>query len=329
VSDRSSPRRHGAHGLLAAGAVLISLAGCASPGVQPVANDGFGRIPQHVELDSVPFYAQDGYQCGPAALAMVLGAGGTPVDPGTLRPQVYVPGRHGSLQVEMLAAARRNGFVAVELEPRLAALLAEIAAGNPVVVLQNLGFDWIPLWHYAVAVGYDLDSGRIVLRSGSKQRLEMPLDTFERSWQRGGDWAMLALPPQRFPASVPARDYLGFVIKLEKAGQTGPARAAYESVLNRAPDNLVALLGLGNTAYAEGDFETAERAFRRAVVSHPQSAAAHNNLAQTLAELGRYEEALAEARAAVSLGGPLEDAATRTLHGVASRAGKPEQAWQR
>ncbi len=329
MTDRTSSRRHSARRFLAAGIFLILLAGCASPQLQAVAEDGLEKIPQRVELDGVPFYAQEEYQCGPAALAMVLGAGGNPVEPEMLRPQVYVPDRHGSLQVEMLAAARRNGFVAVELKPSLTNLLVEIAAGNPVIVLQNLGFDWIPLWHYAVAVGYDLDSGRIVLRSGSKQRLEMPLDTFERSWQRGGDWAMLALPPQRFPASVPARDYLGFVIKLEKAGQTGPARAAYESVLNRAPDNLVALLGLGNTAYAEGDFETAERAFRRAVVSHPQSAAAHNNLAQTLAELGRYEEALAEARAAVSLGGPLGDAATRTLHGVASRAGKPEQAWQR
>lgn len=327
--DLTSSCQGSACRFLVAGVLLISLAACATPRLQTAAEPRLAQIPQRVELDSVPFYAQDEYQCGPAALAMVLGAGGNPVEPEMLRPQVYVPGRHGSLQVEMLAAARRNGFVAVELKPDLPDLLAEIAAGTPVVVLQNLAFDWKPFWHYAVAVGYDLDAGRIVLRSGGKRRLEMPFDAFERTWKRGGYWAMLALPPQRLPASVAIPDYLGVVIKLERTGQPRPARIAYESVLNRAPDNLVALLGLGNTAYAEGDFETAERAFRRAVVSHPQSAAAHNNLAQTLAELGRYEEALAEARVAVSLGGPLEDAATRTLHGVASRAGKPEQAWQR
>jgi len=32
----------------------------------------------------------------------------------------------------MIAAARRNGFVAIELAPNLSDLLAEIAAGNPV-----------------------------------------------------------------------------------------------------------------------------------------------------------------------------------------------------
>jgi len=307
----------------------VTLAGCASPRLQAVAHAGLGQIPQRVELDDVPFYAQEEYQCGPAALAMVLGAGGNPVEPETLRPQVYVPGRHGSLQVEMLAAARRNGFVAVELKPELPDLLAEIAAGTPVVVLQNLAFDWKPVWHYAVAVGYDLDAGRIVLRSGGTQRLEMPIDSFERTWERGGYWAMLALPPQRLPASVAVPDYLGGVVKLEKAGQPGPARTAYESVLSHAPENLVALLGLGNTAYVQGDFKTAELAFRRAAVAHPQSAAAHNNLAQTLAELDRYEEALAEAQTAVSLGGPFEDVATRTLHAVAARADRTERTWQR
>ncbi len=260
---------------------------------------------------------------------MVLAAGGAEADPEALRPQVYVPGRHGSFQVEMLAAARRNGFVAVELRPRLADVIAEIAAGNPVVVLQNLAFDWKPVWHYAVAVGYDLDAGHIALRSGGKRRLETSFAAFERTWSGDGAWAMLALPPQLLPASVSIPDYLGFVIKLEKAGQTGPARTAYESVLGRAPGNLVALLGLGNTAYAQGDFGSAERAFRRATVDHPQSAAAHNNLAQTLAELERYDEALAEARTAVGLGGPLADAATRTLHAVAARSAGGQQSWQR
>ncbi len=329
MSDRSSPCRRSARRFLALGFLLISLAGCAAPRLQAVAQDGFEQVPQRVELDGVPFYAQDEYQCGPAALAMVLGAGGNPVEPETLRPQVYVPGRHGSLQVEMLAAARRNGFVAVELKPNLPDLLAEIAAGTPVVVLQNLAFDWKPAWHYAVAVGYDLDAGRIVLRSGSKRRVEMTFDSFERTWKGGGRWAMLALPPQRLPASLAVPDYLGVVMKLEKGGQPEPARTAYDSVLRRAPENLVALLGLGNTAYVQGDFETAERAFRRATLTHPRSAAAHNNLAQTLADLDRYEEALAEAQIAVSLGGPLEDTATRTLHAVAARAGRTERAWQR
>jgi tetratricopeptide (TPR) repeat protein len=286
-------------------------------------------LPQKVELDAVPFHAQEEYQCGPAALAMVLEAGGKVVEPEVLRPQIYIPDRQGSLQVEMLAAARRNGFVAVELNPKLSDLLAEIAAGTPAVVLQNLALDWYPAWHYAVAIGYDLKEQRIVLRSGTERRLEMPLSTFERTWQRGGYWAMLALPPGRFPASVGPAEYLSAVTKFEKAGPPDLARAAYQRALERWPDQFIALMGAGNTAYRAGDFEAAEQAFRRATVVYPRSVAAHNNLAQTLADLDRHEEALTEARMAVGLGGPLEDASVRTLDAIVKQTGRGEQEWNK
>jgi tetratricopeptide (TPR) repeat protein len=260
---------------------------------------------------------------------MVLEAGGKVVEPEVLRPQIYIPDRQGSLQVEMLAAARRNGFVAVELNPKLSDLLAEIAAGTPAVVLQNLALDWYPAWHYAVAIGYDLKEQRIVLRSGTERRLEMPLSTFERTWQRGGYWAMLALPPGRFPASVGPAEYLSAVTKFEKAGPPDLARTAYQRALERWPDQFIALMGAGNTAYRAGDFEAAEQAFRRATVVYPRSAAAHNNLAQTLADLDRHEEALTEARMAVGLGGPLEDASVRTLDAIVKQTGRGEQEWNK
>jgi len=80
----------------------------------------------------------------------------------------------------MIAAARRNGFVAIELAPNLSDLLAEIAAGNPVVVLQNLALDWYPAWHYAVAIGYDLKASASLCaraRSGAFKCLSIPSNT--------------------------------------------------------------------------------------------------------------------------------------------------------
>jgi len=325
----SRPRRRVARRLTAAGILLLGLAGCATPQLQALLGSDSPGLPQRVELDAVPFYAQDEYQCGPAALAMVLEAGGKAIGPDALRPQVFVPERQGSLQVEMLAAARRNGFVAIELKPSLSDLLAEIAAGTPVVVLQNLALDWYPAWHYAVAIGYDLKEQQIVLRSGTDRRLEMPLSTFERTWQRSGYWAMLALPPGRFPVSVGSAEYLSAVTKLEKAGPPESAQAAYQSALQRWPDQFTALMGAGNTAYRAGDFEEAERAFRRATVVFPRSVAAHNNLAQTLADLDRHDEALSEARTAVGLGGPLEDTSIRTLDAIVKRTGRGEQEWNK
>ncbi len=92
-----------------------------------------------VRLESVPFYPQQAYQCGPAALAGVLGAAGTTIDPETLASQVYLPGRRGSLQAELVAAARRAGFIPYLTDEQPAALLHELQAGRPVLVMQNLG----------------------------------------------------------------------------------------------------------------------------------------------------------------------------------------------
>ena len=140
---------------------------------------------------------------------------------------------------------------------------------------------------------------------------------------------MLALPPGRFPATIRPSDYLSAVTRLEKAGPPEAAQAAYRQALERWPDQFIALMGAGNTAYRAGDFEDAEKAFRRATVVYPQSAAAHNNLAQTLADLDRYDEALAEARVAVGLGGPLEDTSIRTLDAIVKQTGRGEQEWNK
>ena len=74
-----------------------------------------------------------------ASAAPVLVGAGAKTSPEELVPQVYLPDRKGSLQVEMLAAARRHGMVSYALAPRFEDLLRELAAGNPVVVLQDLG----------------------------------------------------------------------------------------------------------------------------------------------------------------------------------------------
>ncbi len=120
----------------------------------------------------------------------------------------------------MLAAARRHGLVSYQLAPRFEDLLRELAAGNPVIVLQNLGIG--DGWHYAVAVGYDYDSGELILRSGTTERQVLAFTVHEMVWKRSGYWAMVALPPQRIPATANEQRWLGAVAALERAG---PARA--------------------------------------------------------------------------------------------------------
>jgi len=302
---------------LLAGVVLLLIGGCGGTlQTRAVLDAPPPQLAPRTELGDTRFFPQEDYQCGPAALAMALDAAGVASDPEALKPEVYLPQRQGSLQVEMLAAARRHGVVAYQLAPELTDLLAEVADGTPVIVLQNLGLSWYQVWHYAVVIGYDLERREVILRSGREQRQVLPMTTFERTWARSGYWAMLALPPGKVPRSAEEVSFVSAVSALERSGHLQGARSAYLAAVQRWPHSLAAQIGAGNTAYRSKDLVRAEADFRQAVAAHPDSVAALNNLAQTLSDLGRDEEALPYAQHAIELGGPLKEITRETLEGI-------------
>lgn len=259
-----------------------------------------GDLPPVARVADVPFFPQADKACGPASLAMVLVWSGLESGPDATSTQVYTPGREGSLATDMLGGARRNGRLAVPITG-LAALLEEVAAGHPVLVMQNMGLDIYPVWHFAVAIGYDLPARDLVLHSGLDPEARMSLDTFEHTWERAGRWAAVVLPPERLPATAGPLAVAEAAAGLERVGQSAAAARAYQSALARWPGDLPAALGLGNARYAAGDRKAAAEAFRRAAEAHPQAAAAWNNLAHVLLELGSRPEARAAAERAVAL----------------------------
>ena len=280
--------------------LLVSLLGaCATPQTSRILTEG-GYLPQQAEVADVPFYPQKRYYCGPAALAMVMTWSGEPVTQDELVPQVYTPSRQGTLRNDMLATARRRGRLAVQVSD-LRSLLAEIAAGNPVVVFQNLALDWFPQWHYAVAYGYDLQKREIVLRSGTEARLVTDLYAFERTWERGDYWGLVVLPPERLPATAEERSVVDAAAGLERTGHLREAASAYLAILSRWRESFLAWMGLGNTLYAQKDFSGAARAFREATRRRPKAPAAWNNLAYALAAQGQHHEAKRAAEEAVRL----------------------------
>lgn len=282
-------------------ALLLVLCACAAPQATQLLENP-GTRPPRVELSEVPFFPQEQYYCGPAALATVLAWSGLDVTQDDLVSQVYTPGREGTLRSDVIVASRRNGRLAVPVD-NLGDLLAELDAGHPVLVFQNLALDWYPQWHFAVAIGYDLDAGDLILRSGTEHRRVTRLSTFEHTWRRGEYWALVVLPPETMPATASELDVLQAASGLEQTSRLDEALVAYGSVLGRWPNSLGALMGLGNTRYALGDADGARLAFSAAVGHHPDSAPAWNNLAVVLAELGRPEDAVVAAHEAVRLGG--------------------------
>ena len=306
------------HSSVLAMLVLVLLAvlasGCATQTPALLAQPPTG-LPSRVELADTPFFPDNSHFCGPAALATALSAAGLPTQPEDLVGRIFLPGREGSLQIEMLAGARRSGAVATLIPATLEAVLRELAAGHPVVVLQNLGLSWAPSWHYAVAVGYELDAGTILLRSGPMQRQVLALRTFEHTWKRGGHWAFVALPAGTLAATASEAEATAALVAFERAAPPASAATAYRAGLQRWPGSYTLQMGLGNASYAAGDLAGAEAAFARAADTHDQ-AAAHNNRARVLLELGRPAAARQAAERGLAVAGPLRATLLDTLQAI-------------
>ncbi len=277
-------------------AALLLLQGCAlTAGVR-------GPAPEAVpdaRVGGVPFHPQTAYQCGPAALATVLGASGVPIAPETLAPQMYLPGRQGSLQVELLAAARRAGRIPYVVDATQYALWGELRDGRPVLVLQNLWVRSLPKWHYAVLVGSDPGHGRVILNSGEREGMRMRAQAFLRTWDWGGRWAMVSLVPGQLPATADPARYLLAVADFERVAGLAAAAPAYLAAARAWPADPRPHLALGNHAYAARDLAQAARHYRDGLQVAPSDPVLGNNLASVLGELGCTAEArlaLAQAR---------------------------------
>jgi hypothetical protein len=268
------------------------IAGCAGKAPLPP----LAAVP---ELGEVPFFAQTEYQCGPAALATILNFAGVAVTPAELINAVYVEGLKGTLQPELTAATRRYGLLPLPVAPDAESLFAEVADGRPALVLQNLGVRKVPVWHYAVVVGFDADAGQVILRSGAERRRIETLRRFLRSWQLADNWAFVATEPATIPVTVRSDVFMRTLVGAERQLSDETIARAYSSALARWPDDPFVLFLAAVRAHTAAQLGSAARLYREVLASDPDHSAARNNLANVLLEQGCRAEALQEARVAL------------------------------
>lgn len=235
----------------------------------------------------MPFHPQEAHHCGPASLLSQLEASGVMADYAAIVDKVYVPGLEGSLQVEMLAAARSFGRIAYTLPPEPAAVLAEVTAGRPVLVLLNLRLPKTPVWHYALVVGFDPDHNRFVLHSGTEAWSRQRAPAWLRRWDWAGRWAMVLLTPGEWPAMADRERLLAALAAFEEVAAPEAAERAWDGAVEHWPAEPIAWLGLGNAAYRQSDWAGAIEAFGRALAIDPEHLPARLNLALSLADGGR------------------------------------------
>ena len=278
-------------------ALLLWLSGCAA------IPDHVRELPADVslDLDSTPFFPQERFQCGPAALTTVLVASGADASLDNIVEQVYLPGREGSLQIELGAATRRHGRIPYTLDGTLAAVLAEIKAGRPVLVLQNLSVAALPRWHYAVITGIDAPNDAVVLRSGTDRRRVTRTGTFLRTWRRSNYWGLVVLRPDELPATIDRGRYYAAIASLEEVGQMESAATAWRTAATRWPDDRTARFGIANTDFALGRYNNAAEILRQLLAEDELFTAARNNLALVLAHRGEFDAAATEIDMAMQL----------------------------
>lgn len=271
-------------------AACLVLAGCAARG--PLIPSSLAPSAQRsVELTDTPFFPQREMQCGPASLAMVLNASGVATTPDELTPLVFIPARRGSLQVELQAAPRKFSRLAYVIEPDLDAILEELAAGRPVLVLHNYGLPFLPRWHYAVVVGYDAERDSIVMRSGTTRRQVLSAANFMRAWDNGDRWAIVILRPGELPVRASAARYLETAAAFQRVASPSDAAMAFEAAIDRWPEEPVAWIGRGTARYRSGELRAAASDYFAALKADATHIGARNNLAMVLVELGCVKEA--------------------------------------
>lgn len=281
--------------------VSLALTGCASNELYQQWQPDLAARDSIAELSAIPFYPQKSMQCGPAALATALSSAGEPVQPDDLTEQLFIRGREGSLQLEMLATTRRHGYVPYVHRGGLDELLQQLEQGIPVVVLQNLGFSWAPTWHYAVVVGFDGETDEFLLRSGRQRLRRTGAREFARTWAYSERWMMTVLKPGLIPQSATALAYIDAASGLERVQQYDAALASYSAAAARWPHDPVVLMALGNAHYTGKRYQLAEQSYRKALAADPQLAAAAHNLAWALMRQSKAEQALPYAQMAARL----------------------------
>jgi len=185
---------------------ILTLAAAASPSRStPAAPDPRAIVaadPAAGKILDVPFIAQGDYDCGPVALAMGLRYQGLAADPAAINARFASNAVAGVFTVDLLIAAGDAGADAHWVAGDWDKLRAEIDAGRPPVVFQNLQINPLPARHFAIAVGYIKFKSRdyVVLHSGAEAFKMVDRREFSRQWGRTKNMMLTLQPKPAAPA---------------------------------------------------------------------------------------------------------------------------------
>lgn len=279
---------------------LLLLNACASPVQTERLLASPPPIPFKYEITDVPFYPQLDFYCGPATLAQVFNYYGQQQSQESLADELFIPGLKGSLQIEMLAATRKHGFLAYAQQGNLEQLFSLVSQDIPVIVLQNVSIPWYPMWHYAVVTGYDLQKQQLLMHSGDMARRVTDFNVFERTWQRGKFWLLAAVPPEQSSEHFKPFIYSSAAQDLLSVGQVSAGVTALITATKQWPEYWLPYFLLGNH-WLNIDLERASYWYQRGYQYANSQSSFLNNYAYVLHKQGCQKQALSQIEQALAL----------------------------
>ncbi|KXW56818.1 MAG: PA2778 family cysteine peptidase [Betaproteobacteria bacterium] len=257
------------------------------------------NVPDNAYIKGIPYYPDTRNFFAPSTLASTLNYYGANALVNKLLPRTYIPAQKGTLEFDTILSARKSGFIVYPLTEDIQDIFLEISQNHPVVVtLKNP--DNPDDWSFHTVYGYDFSDKTITLTDITRNQKKLSMDEFDREWSQAQHWAVTITPPNIIPASAREIGYLTAISRIEPIAPTA-AKDAYLKTLERWPNNIVALIGIGDIAYVHRDYKEALVYFQKAVKENPSSGDALNNLAETYLALHQPQLALATIQKAVKL----------------------------
>lgn len=193
------------------------------------------RLPERVELADVPFFQLSDTQGGPSALAALLNHHGVISSPGLVDERIQQLAKGQSAQAGLETVARSHDLLVYPLSGNLDALMQQVSAGHPVLVMQDRLFGG-PGSQFALLVGYDQRERTLVLRSGNTRRWYTSFASFDDAWGEAGRWAVLVMPTNQLPAQPLKPTWMTAAQELQDQGRTAAAQRALRTAHQVWPD---------------------------------------------------------------------------------------------
>ncbi len=148
-------------------------------------------LPQtKVTLRQVAYTPQEGQtDCGPACLTTLMRHCGSNLTLPDVKAQLKQTTGGGTLVVEMIYGARKNGFRVKMYEGGINDLRRRILAGRPLILMLHpmpaiVSITGKRRAHYVVAVGYDDGEREVILHSGDTPFDTMSYRQLQLQWGR-------------------------------------------------------------------------------------------------------------------------------------------------